>query len=265
MVMIDQSKDIANWASWLSNCLIGLVFEYRTRGESAARANVCSAFVLELRNEWILVTAGHVREIFEHQANGDIEILGVKLLDGFGSQPKTRRGFEFDLDAVQSAFYYDDELGLDVAFVHLRPFYRNLLEANGVRVFTEANWQTSACQSFEAYMLLGLLQESVQDDGNHWQVGSMITVVRECKNPPDCLVKSMNRLYGEIPDSTEYKSIVGMSGGPLLGFRRDGEGKLRYWIVGLQNGWHAKSHSIAVGPIATIQEALSDWIGQLNR
>lgn len=258
--MKTEGKGIREWASWLSNCLVGLVFEYRTRGEPQIRANVCSGFVLEILGEWFLVTAGHVQEIFEYHARGDIEILGVKLLDGFGSAPKTSEGFDFDLDTVYSAFYHDKDLGLDVAFIHLRPYYRNLIEANGIRVFTQANWGTSTGQTFEAYMLLGLLQESVTESGASWRVGTMISSVRKCDATASCLVKEVDRFYGEIPASEVYESIVGMSGGPLLGFRRDEEGNLRYWIVGLQNSWDAKSRTIAVGSIETIQVAFNDWM-----
>ncbi len=257
--MTKDVKSVADWAVWLSNCLVGLVFEYQTRGETPIRANVCSGFVLEIAGEWFLITAGHVHEIFEQHERGNIELLGVRCLDGFGSKPKTSEGFPFDLDALLSAFYYDKELGLDVAFVHLRPGYRNLLEANGIRVFTEENWQSSEEQSFDAYMLLGLLQESVIEDGSNWRVGSLVSVIEKCDTPAPCLVKDFQRFYGKIPPSNQFKSFVGMSGGPLLGFRKCDDGRLRYWIAGLQNGWHKETRTIAVGSIDTIKHAFGDW------
>lgn len=37
------------------------------------------------------------------------------------------------------------------------------------------------------------------------------------------------------------KSIVGMSGGPIFGFRNSPNGECRYWVVALQSWWDARN------------------------
>jgi hypothetical protein len=256
----DRNQKASDWTSWLSDCLLGIAFEYRPRDQEQTHAYVASAFVIEMQDEWFLITAGHVKEMFDCSKRGDVEILSTRLLDGFGSGPITKEGFDFDMDTVMSAFYYEESSGLDVGFIHLRPMYRRLLEANRIRTFSELNWESSKGQEFEFYLLLGLLYESVRANGKNWQVASMIASIKETDEPADCLVKKVDRFYGSIPSSPVYQSIKGMSGGPLLGFRRDRDGSLRYWIVGLQSGWDAPSHTIAVTWIAAIKTAFYRWL-----
>jgi hypothetical protein len=39
--------------------------------------------------------------------------------------------------------------------------------------------------------------------------------------------------------------IDGMSGGPILAFKPDAEGRQRYWVVAVPSGWHRPTWTIA--------------------
>src|SRR5205807_1404919 len=55
----------------------------------------------------------------------------------------------------------------------------------------------------------------------------------------------------ELKDKTEIKSIVGMSGGPILGFKSQTGRPPLYTIVGVQ-GWWDKQRRIAYGSSLTV-------------
>ena len=44
-------------------------------------------------------------------------------------------------------------------------------------------------------------------------------------------------------------SIVGMSGGPIFGFRRYPNGEQRYWVVALQSWWDPETRTIYGCPV----------------
>lgn len=260
--METSKKGVEQWVPWLSNCLLGMSFEFCRKGESESRLVVCSAFVIEIGAEWVLVTAGHVYDdILKPYQENLIKIDQVRILDGFGDRPKTNAGFPIDLESVMTAFYYDKKLGLDVGFIALNPHDRRLLEANNIRVFPASCWYGSHNDLADAYILLGLPQEKVVADSSNWQVATQLLQVKATSEPPAHLVKDVPRFYGVIQNLGETKSIVGMSGGPLLGFHRNEEGELRYWIVGLQNGWDSRTHTIAVCPMDIVLTAFVDWYG----
>jgi hypothetical protein len=49
---------------------------------------------------------------------------------------------------------------------------------------------------------------------------------------------------GRLDPESQIRDIVGMSGGPIYGFRRNEEGKLLYHVVALQSRWWNTSRTI---------------------
>jgi hypothetical protein len=249
---------------FLGNHLIGLSFEYRVGENSEILTTVCSGFIVEIGEEWLLVTAGHIHsEIKVPETEGKIRILRVRILDGFGSQAKTNEGVVFELQDAVQAFVYSKEMGIDVGFVVLRYFYRESLRANGILPFGLANLLESESSQFDGFILMGVLNESVEtNDRGMTSVLPQLMSVHKTDNIPPELASEVNRFFGTIPKSNEYKSIKGMSGGPLIGYRRCDENKRHYWIVGLQSGWHRPTHTIAVSPIRILRAMIDQWANQ---
>jgi hypothetical protein len=51
--------------------------------------------------------------------------------------------------------------------------------------------------------------------------------------------------------NTALPSIVGMSGGPIFGFKKGEDGLLRYWIVAVQSRWRESARIIFGCPVRT--------------
>jgi hypothetical protein len=71
--------------------------------------------------------------------------------------------------------------------------------------------------------------------------------------------KQYPRLTAVIRDPIPLKSIVGMSGGPIIGFAGD-ERELRYWIVALQSAWLPSSRTIFACPVPVFAPMLVAWV-----
>jgi len=68
---------------------------------------------------------------------------------------------------------------------------------------------------------------------------------------------------GQIPNDVNIKDISGMSGGPICGFRRDDEGRWRFYIVALQSRWRRDSRITFGCHLAPFAENL--FTGALER
>jgi hypothetical protein len=66
-----------------------------------------------------------------------------------------------------------------------------------------------------------------------------------------------------LVDETDLKSIDGMSGGPILGFRRREDGNGLYWIVGLQSSWLPTSRIVCACPLAPFAEGIEAEINAM--
>ena len=56
--------------------------------------------------------------------------------------------------------------------------------------------------------------------------------------PPNVVQIDISKWFaGELLDKSEPSSVVGMSGGPIVGFKKYGE-NLDYWIVAIQSQWY---------------------------
>jgi hypothetical protein len=79
--------------------------------------------------------------------------------------------------------------------------------------------------------------------------------VEKISEPPVELAKKTERFYGRINlragGSANIDDIDGMSGGPIIGFKKNHPevGKDAYWLIGVQSGWHRATMTIAACPI----------------
>lgn len=56
--------------------------------------------------------------------------------------------------------------------------------------------------------------------------------------PPDELpLSTFPWFVGQVKPSAVLPSIVGMSGGPIFGFKKNAAGQMEYWIVAVQSWW----------------------------
>jgi hypothetical protein len=120
-----------------------------------------SGFVLSVRGEWCLVTAGHaIKDLEDLLRNRRIRPTNCCLADYFGSNPRSFESIPFDYEGAGKLFSDDEQAGLDFALIALRPLDRWNLEANGIRAISEADWIVFACP---VRVFAGLVEARLQE------------------------------------------------------------------------------------------------------
>lgn len=221
-----------------------------------------SAFVMSFGGEWFLVTAGHALKegIDDKIATGRVKLLGTSIQDDFGPDAKGPYPTMFDYASALKWYIDDRGLGLDVGLVHLRDFYRSGLEANGVLPISEANWVNQPTDLDDDYMLFGVPEEltgpTVIEPGPTGEqlsapITAMLLHVTRTDTPHRELPPSKYPWFIGTVNTEPFglNSIVGMSGGPIFGFRRYANGEQRYWVVALQSWWDPETRTIYGCPV----------------
>jgi hypothetical protein len=191
-----------------------------------------SAFPLSIRNRWLLMTAGHcIDEMKEWRAAGS-QIERARLMDGLNASAKHLLSVPFDYDSFHPA-----KLGPDITHDYgiLIPndlAIRSML-SNGVVPFTEKAWDDED-HEFDFYKVLGApaaLVRAVDNDAT--SIGTMFASVDRLKDRPEDLPETTApTFYGELCGDPGIK-LKGMSGGPILGFFTDDNGR-HFRLVAMQ-------------------------------
>jgi hypothetical protein len=244
--------------------LVSLAGWYRTvnlEGEDTSQTKFFSysGFILSIRGMWCLATAGHIIDKLEqHLKNESIRVTNYALLDDFGPNVKSHDPIPFDY-AKALKFYIDNrEAGLDFALVLLSPYYQGLLKANGIIPVYQENWEKQHEVEFGHHIMIGLPQTSIETSIRENQgkrlidafVRPMTIDIEKLDKAPDYAKEThYPRFVGKIGD--DFDDIDGISGGPILGFNKEGD---RYWIVAIQSSWLRESKIVFGCPIPVIAE-----------
>jgi hypothetical protein len=220
-----------------------------------------SGFVMSVRGVWCLVTAGHCIENLEQPLRAKrILLTSCVLADYFGSAPRVAEPMPFDYEGAHALAIHDSAAGLDFALVPLRDFYRMSLEANGIRAISEENWVAQDPAACDFFALLGLPECLVPDprglvphgDRVAGVVNPTLVWVHPVTLPPeDIPTATFPWFIGRVGSAAELSSIVGMSGGPIFGFKKGMDGLLRYWIVAVQSWWRPATRITFGCPVRT--------------
>jgi hypothetical protein len=233
-----------------------VTFSYYARHpKDAEMAQVCccSAFVLRVRDIWCLVTAGHVIDGIEDEQRKGFELVSFRIWDGWSEHAAHHQHVPFDYLSLPK-FRLTKE-GMDYGLIALNSLTAQNLAVN-VTPIGEESYEKEWPQSFDGYAMIGTpgTTVSMKRVGPHdvsLTQSVCIIPVERVDEPPDALVQPFPRFYGQILMPEDWpgwtgigRDIEGMSGGPIIGIRRNEEG-VRYWIVGVQSGWLRSSRIIA--------------------
>jgi hypothetical protein len=256
--------------------LVALVVDYIQLDENGKQISDeklvgFSAFVMSFGGEWFLVTAGHALKegIDDKVASGRVKLLGASIQDNFGQNAKSHLPTLIDYDSIPKWYIDDARLGLDLGMIHLRDFYRKGLEINGVVPISEANWQQQPDDMLADYCLFGFPEELVGETKTEpGPTGQMLTANI---HPVLLHVERTDTSHREITPSVlpwfigrvntahfGLKSIVGMSGGPIFGFKVYPNGEWRYWVVAIQSRWDRATKTVYGCPLSEF----GPWITQ---
>jgi len=217
--------------------LVALCVTYREKGstEATVRYAAYSCTLLQIDGYYFLLTAGHIlSDLNVALKSNSIEILQAELRDNPNSGNVHDLPIPFDLKSAPMAFV--DEDGLDFGVVLLTPYYVRLLAANGMVAIGEENWARQHTVGFDAHFMLGFPEELASTHVKAIDEGlitsTMLSVERLDEPPEDLPPKPYSRFVGKLPANFGLASVVGMSGGPILGFNLTPP--MRYWVVALQ-------------------------------
>lgn len=223
-----------------------------------------SAFVISVRDFWFLITAAHYfsDSIKKFLDNGYV-ITRCYLVDSLSDQAKHKHPICVNYSQLKFHLLKEFESDLDLAYMFLSPLYRKLMEINQIEPFDETTWSTLP-EEFDAIWVFGFPSEfnnSTQDKISIRPAGFQVNLLQE--KPAGFSESNSPRIYGKINTDGVVASIRGMSGGPLLGFKRvNGVG--HYWLIGVQSSWLPESHIIEAMPFSILGATFIEVFDELK-
>jgi hypothetical protein len=215
------------------------------------------------------LTAGHaLNDLNIALESEDIVVESAVLADTFGPDTISEEPLPFDLLNEPKFFIDDKEEGLDFGLIALRPHYVALLAKNKIKALFEDNWIAQPRVKFDAYAMLGLPEEfvSYEEDGlkRVGEVHPTMIWLKAMDGPPEgTKPTTYPRFIGKLDENLPLSSIVGMSGGPIFGFRY--EPAMTYWIVAIQSSWLRSERVVFACPLPILAELLTKWIDALSK
>ncbi len=239
--LIQEDSSPNQMVSFFMKHVVPIHFTFQKDSDTASEkvGKVYSAFVLSVNEVWFLVTAGHCLRDIEGYLHTGWEIKTCLLLDGLSSEAKDGNALVFDYMSGAPSPIRDETKGLDYGIILLRPYYVHLLKANGIVAFDENAWLTPPSKA-DSYFMLGLPDEFQDVSSNQGRIQPAL-IKLEPTIPPKALIKQLDRFYAHIVNPEEPKSIVGMSGAPIIAINESGD----YWLVAVQSTWLSSTRTIA--------------------
>jgi hypothetical protein len=244
-------------------CLTGTVVPLDAHGHASGPAtffNHCG-FVVSFYGHWILVTAGHILKEIEARLARKTARYQFHLGDQYGLNAKTDLMIPFDYENQIKAIHDDDKEGLDFGLIPLSLYYRRVLEDNGVRAIGPENWLRQHEVEFDLYAVLGMPDELFErrrfiSPSGATIIGGVRAVLMfampSAEQPLEKPVPTHPWLVAALKDRNQIKSIRGMSGGPIFGFKlRPGQAPL-YWVVAIQSWWDKDRRIVFGSRLATV-------------
>jgi hypothetical protein len=228
-----------------------------------------SGFIISFNGLWCLATAGHILEDLEqHLREKTIRVVRYALLDDFGPDVISHDPIPFDYGRAPKYYINNEEAGLDFALIGLGPYYQGLLQANGIVAVSHENWEKQHEVDFGKHMMIGLPQKAIE--ASSWKSKGKVHFEAFVR-PMTIDVEKLNellegirethypRFIGKITGDLPIDDIIGMSGGPILGFSKESD---KYWIVAIQSSWLSASKIVLGCPIIIIADFVEKMIAE---
>jgi hypothetical protein len=247
--------------------LVGLGVTYRHKNEEDAaklpRFSVSSGTLISIHGTICFLTAGHVLEELDKLRNHDqVEMESAVLIDTLGWKSVSNVPIPFDLKSAR-LFYIDNKYdGLDFGVIALEPHHVGLLAKNGVIALTDERWNQQHTVRFDGFAMLGfpeeLTSQRVSASGDGMLSPVMFGIKRLDAAPEDRAPTNYPQFIGQIDSELPLKSVEGMSGGPIFGFRQEGQ-ELRYWVVALQSSWDRQRRITYGCDLPLLASLMTEW------
>ena len=240
------------------------------------QAFLATAFVISIREHWILLTAGHVLKQLKKRLSAGRRLLKTKLID-MAPEENHFPSIPFDFKPEMSNFIDDRETNLDFGVIPLSQMYVELLKAGGTVPISESMVPEKPGRA-DGYLMAGLPRQarSIDVSSMHggglvrYDIGATVLPVYPTDDVPEVLLKGVPRFYARVPIGTgdeenglqRLTDIDGMSGSPIFAYTIDESGKHSYALVALQSGWDGKARVLAANFVAPLTSILGSLIDQ---
>ena len=225
--------------------LVGLQLVFRRRVltgdvKTDHEGGYYSGFMLEINGEWIFVTAGHcLAEYAKYLDSDTFEQVAIRFVDFLHPDDHSDNGVPVEID--DGWHLHQDGLDIDYGFFRFSFLVRQCLEQRGVKAFSLANARLGSKYNFEfeSALLIGLpaVTSLLDKDIGAFRAGPMLYRVDE-------LSIDEHVVTGKIHTDD---SIVGVSGGPIIGVRKVETPRSGYALipVAVQSKWNGKDRITA--------------------
>jgi len=245
--------------------LVALCVTYETTGtdsDQPPRFAAYSGTLIQIQGNVCFLTAGHVLRQVEDALKSDrVAINNAVLADTFGLSRVCEHPIPFDLKNARLFSIDNVEEGLDFGVIVLEPYYVRLLASNGTVALKEQNWIHQSTVKFDGYAMLGLPQEFTSDHVTNLGEGTVSPTmfrVHRLKSPPDDRPPTLHPQFaGQLDQELAIKSVKGMSGGPIFGFRLGPE--ISYWVVALQSSWDPNTRIVYGCLLPILASLITKW------
>lgn len=236
-----QADEASRFMKFMSRHLVVLGGAYKSRTET--RAFAYSGFAMRIRDSLCWVTAGHcLKNLEDALASPEVKVFGCGFSDYFGDGATNFDRVPFEYTIGRGCYIDDATLALDYGVIVLDRITAQCLLQNGITPINRSNWEHQHQLEFELYKLLGIPEDqlisSVSTSGRiiSGVRPQMIAIEQIDGSAIEGHLQSFD-FIGRIPDDVKIKSVVGMSGGPIYGFRRGENGEWLYHVVAIQSCW----------------------------
>ena len=90
-----------------------------------------------------------------------------------------------------------------------------------------------------------------------WTAEPKLIQVEKLNEKPACYQEHTDPMfYGVVDPNSPVKNIKGMSGGPILGLKRNDNGSGHYWFIAIQSGWYPSGRVVCASPLKALREVL---------
>lgn len=234
-------------------------------GEHEEKTFVFSGFLIEVKDVWFYVTAGHIlrdiRKALSQGAAFDVWRLGDQTAGNRFNNSAVPYGFDINRWGVIE----NDELGLDYAVVPLEELYCRQLQAGGAVPITKVAWGDHVTEH-DHWALVGVPSETVSYDGKTLITAKVVVAPLDPVDaPPAAGSRTQNQFYGRLKDDSVgmLKDVDGMSGGPIFALKKV-DGTWKYSAIGVQSAWYKKSRTIVACPLSSFAIALEELVSSVT-
>lgn len=206
-----------------------------------------SWFVIEMNEDWYLVTCGHVLVDIETYITSQLRLRHTFVIfSGMGKFATDRNPVQFDYR--EPDFMVCRPGGLDFGAIRLTASEKAVLSSNGIFAVQEHVWDQCLPQQFSKFAVLGLpLQNMNLDDPGLAGLQPVLLRVEPVVDIPPQFAHHTDamRYFKVMEPSRPDLDIKGMSGGPVFAFWEQPGRDLQLIVCAMQSSWLPKSRILA--------------------